>query len=141
MRHNQINTMSNLTNVYTPAGGSETTEVYRRFREEPDRVDYTCVDSTAGLRNSISFMRVGPKRNASFLGVHRMKIRLVVDEMAAKADGSESVQPCTVEMSFMVPAGSTEAQRLQIAARTSGLTAGTLRTVVDDFINHQLLPA
>lgn len=132
-----------LPNVITLAvdklnDGNIVNEVLTRFEEQTNRSVYVGESHSIESRDTCTFYRTLPKPNGNFKGVAKTAFKFSRDLLVLGVDNTTSVSaPLIVEVSFSIPIGATEANKL--LARQRAIALLDLDDGVMDPLQNQLM--
>lgn len=97
------------------------TEVFDRYEEYLNRSVYVHSAHTLGAKDILSFYRTQPKPAGTFKGMAKTAVKFTKDLTVADSAGGTITAPAIVQVSFSIPVGATDEEKLLLRQRVVAL--------------------
>lgn len=101
--------------------GTSVDEGLTRFEENLNRSIYISATHSVESKDTLTFYRTPPKPNGNFKGVAKTAFKFSRDTVVTGVDSTSVTAPIIVEVSFSIPVGVTDADKLICRQRALAL--------------------
>lgn len=92
-------------------------QLFSRHEESPNRSTYVGPTHSLVSRDQLAFLRTLPKRTGPYYGSAKCAVKFTRDVVVSQADGTDTVAPLIVELSFSIPVGTSSATVVEALQR------------------------
>lgn len=96
-----------------------------RHAEELNSSTYRTGSHNTEAPDTLKFYRTAPKRSGNFLGAQKVSVKRTTTHVVDTADGLETKAPGIVELSFSIPVGVSNADKLKMLMDHIGFLASS----------------